>query len=121
VQEALTNSLKHAGPARASVRVRYGRDVLEVQVTDDGEAASDERPAAGNGSEPPSAATTPFRPAGSPVGDRQDRRSGHGLIGMRERVALFGGTLETGARPDGGYRVAARLPLDTEGPGPGSH
>jgi signal transduction histidine kinase len=121
VQEALTNSLKHAGPARASVRVRYGRDVLEVQVTDDGEAASDERPAAGNGSEPPSAAITPFRPAGSPVGDRQDRRSGHGLIGMRERVALFGGTLETGPRPDGGYRVAARLPLDTEGPGPGSH
>ena len=102
VQEALTNSLKHAGPARASVRVCYGREVLEVQVWDDG-----------NGSEPPSAAAVPLRPAGSPVGsDRQDRRSGHGLIGMRERVAMFGGTLEAGPRPGGGYRVAARLPLD---------
>jgi signal transduction histidine kinase len=85
VQEALTNSLKHAGPARASVRVRYGRDALEVQVTDDGLG-------------------------GLGVGD------GHGLIGMRERVALFDGVLETGPRPDGGYRVAARLPLDNGSP-----
>jgi signal transduction histidine kinase len=94
VQEALTNSLKHAGPARASVRVCYGREVLEVRVEDDG-----------NGS-------------GSAFGrqstdsDGQNRPSGHGLIGMRERVALFGGTLETGPRPGGGFRVAARLPLD---------
>jgi signal transduction histidine kinase len=103
VQEALTNSLKHAGPARARVQVRYGREALEVQVTDDG-----------NGSEPPSAAVGRLRPADSPVGDRQPHRSGNGLIGMRERVALFGGTLETGPRPEGGYRVAARLPLDGE-------
>jgi signal transduction histidine kinase len=107
VQEALTNSLKHAGPARAKVRVRYGREVLEVQVTDDGESL-----------EPPSAAAAPFRPADSPVdSDRRRRRSGNGLIGMRERVAMFGGTLEAGASPGGGYRVAARLPLDTGGIG----
>jgi signal transduction histidine kinase len=93
VQEALTNSLKHAGPARARVRVRYGREALEVQVTDDGRLES----AFGR------------RLSDS---DRQSRRSGHGLIGMRERVAIFGGTLEAGARPGGGYRVAARLPLD---------
>ena len=103
VQEALTNSLKHAGPARAKVRISYGREVLEVQVTDSGE-----------GLEPPSAAATPFRPADSPVdSDRRSRRSGNGLIGMRERVAMFGGTLEAGASPGGGYRVAARLPLDS--------
>jgi signal transduction histidine kinase len=68
---------------------------------------------AGKSMEPPSAAAGPFRPADSPVGDRQDRRSGNGLIGMRERVAMFGGTLEAGASPGGGYRVAARLPLDS--------
>jgi signal transduction histidine kinase len=102
VQEALTNSLKHAGPARAKVQIFYGREVLEVQVTNDGERL-----------EPASAAAGPLRPGAPPVGgaDRQGG-SGHGLIGMRERVALFGGTLEAGSRPGGGYRVAARLPLD---------
>ena len=90
VQEALTNSLKHAGPAQATVRVRYGTKALEVQVADDGRGA------------PPEAAD----PNGRAEGD------GHGLIGMRERVALFGGLLEVGARPGGGFLVAARLPLD---------
>jgi len=84
VQEALTNSLKHAGPARAGVRVCYGRETLEVQVWDDG-------------------------PGGQGV---SRNGGGHGLIGMRERVAMFGGTLEAGPRPGGGYRVPARLPLD---------
>jgi signal transduction histidine kinase len=101
VQEALTNSLKHAGPARAKVRICYGREVLEVQVTNDGERL-----------EPASAAAGPLRPAAPPVGPGRQGGSGHGLIGMRERVALFGGTLEAGSRPGGGYRVAARLPLD---------
>jgi signal transduction histidine kinase len=81
VQEALTNTLKHAGHARASVTVAYRPDALELDVTDDGRGGS-------NG-------------AGG----------GHGLVGMRERVALFDGSLETGARPEGGYRVHARLPL----------
>jgi signal transduction histidine kinase len=121
VQEALTNSLKHAGPARAEVRIRYGRDVLEVQVTDDGLGGRGAATAVSgsglvvvtlgrhgavrNGVESASGRR-------SIDSDRRDRRSGHGLIGMRERVALFGGTLEAGARPGGGYRVAARLPLD---------
>jgi signal transduction histidine kinase len=122
VQEALTNSLKHAGPARARVRVCYGREALEVQVTDDGRG---EPPAAGDSG----LVVVTVGPGGmlevpaangleSAFGqqlsdsDRQIRRSGHGLIGMRERVALFGGTLEAGAHPGGGYRVAARLPLD---------
>ena len=83
VQEALTNALKHAGPARAEVTVRYARDALELEVSDDG-------PGSGNGH----------------VG-------GHGLVGMRERIKVFGGDLQTGPRPEGGFAVRARLPLDT--------
>jgi signal transduction histidine kinase len=93
VQEALTNSLKHAGPANAEVVICYGREDLEVTVTDDGSESAFGR-----------------RPSDS---DRQLRRSGHGLVGMRERVALFGGELHTGPRPEGGFQVVARLPLDT--------
>lgn len=81
VQEALTNVLKHSGSAKASVIVRYERDAVRVEVTDDGRGTK----------------------ASSPPG-------GHGIVGMRERAALFGGTLETGARADGGFAVAARLP-----------
>jgi signal transduction histidine kinase len=87
VQEALTNSRKHAGPATARIRLCYGHETLELQVTDDARALGGRGPRAGSG-------------------------DGHGLIGMRERVALFGGDLEAGPEPGGGFRVAARLPLD---------
>jgi signal transduction histidine kinase len=80
VQEALTNTLKHAGPASARVTVRYLSDGVEVEVADSGAG-----PVA---SHPP----------------------GHGLVGMKERVALYGGSLETGASEQGGYRVLARIP-----------
>jgi signal transduction histidine kinase len=80
VQEALTNALKHAGPATARVVVRYRADALELEVGDTGQG--------GNGD-----------------------LVGLGLAGMRERVAMFGGQLESGAGPDGGYFVKARLPL----------
>jgi signal transduction histidine kinase len=83
VQEALTNVRKHAGGARASVRLSYARRGLEIDVRDDGD--------------------------GSPAGPRA---GGHGLIGMRERVAIFGGTLETGREDEGGFRVHAVLPLE---------
>ena len=83
VQEALTNVLKHAGGARASVRLSYARRALEIDVHDDGEAV-----------------------ASAP------RSGGHGLIGMRERVTLFGGTLEAGSADGGGFRVHAVLPLE---------
>jgi signal transduction histidine kinase len=86
VQEALTNVVKHAGPARAQVMIRYRDRDLMVEVTDDGRGAE---VVAGDGR------------AGT----------GHGLIGMRERVAAFGGDLEVGPRPGGGFGVAARLPL----------
>ena len=82
VQEALTNALKHAGDAHAAVHVRYSADALEVEVTDDGP---------GNGA----------NGAGS---------GGHGLVGMRERVALYGGRFEAGHDPSGGFVVRATLP-----------
>jgi signal transduction histidine kinase len=108
VQEALTNVLKHAGPgARTEVRLGGDRNGIVIEVVDDGK-----------GLEPPSAAAGPFRPADSPVDDRQDRRSGrsagHGIVGMRERVRLLGGTLEARPRPDGGFRVVAHLPTGGE-------
>jgi signal transduction histidine kinase len=84
VQEALTNVLKHAGPARVAVEVGYRADGLHLSVVNDGGTANQ----------------TP-----EPV------RSGQGLIGMRERVALFDGDLRTGPRLGGGYAVDARLPL----------
>jgi signal transduction histidine kinase len=87
VQEALTNVVKHAGPAQAQVVVvGYGDQEITMEITDDGRGAA---VLAGDGR------------AGS----------GHGLIGMRERVALFDGDLEAGPRSGGGFRVAARLPF----------
>jgi signal transduction histidine kinase len=86
VQEALTNVVKHAGPAQAQVTIGYRDRDVTVEVTDDG------------------------RGAAAPAGDGRGG-TGHGLVGMRERVAAFGGDLETGPRPGGGFRVAARLPL----------
>jgi signal transduction histidine kinase len=106
VQEALTNVLKHAGPgAHTEVRLGTDRSGIVIEVVDDGK-----------GSEPPSAAAGPLRPAESPVGDRQDRRSaaGHGIVGMRERALLLGGTLDARPRPGGGFRVVAHLPTGGE-------
>jgi signal transduction histidine kinase len=80
VQEALTNTLKHAGPAHAWVAVRYAGEDVEIEVANDGKSEND-----GGG--------------------------GHGLVGMRERVALCGGELESGPRPGGGYKISARLPV----------
>jgi signal transduction histidine kinase len=82
VQEALTNALKHAGEAKASVSIRYGSESLELEIADDGAGA-----------------TTPV-PSG-----------GHGLVGMRERVALYGGRLDAGRRPSGGFAVRVLLPI----------
>jgi signal transduction histidine kinase len=85
VQEALTNTLRHAGPARATVKVTYGDRAVEIEVFDDGRG-------------------------GSPNGHPES--SGQGLIGMRERVALLGGQFEAGHHPGVGFSVRAHLPLD---------
>jgi signal transduction histidine kinase len=81
VQEGLTNALKHARATRAEVVVHYGDGQIEVMVLDDGSGA-------GNGD-----------------------GGGHGLVGMRERVSVYGGELDAGPRPGGGFRLRARLPL----------
>jgi len=86
VQEALTNTLKHAQPARASVHVCYRAASLELEVVDDGTSSTQD----------------------------DGRGSGHGLIGMRERAAIYGGAFTAGPRPGGGYAVRARLPVGGE-------
>ena len=82
VQEALTNALKHAGDAHATVLVRYGADSLELEIVDDGPGAV---PAVAGG--------------------------GHGLVGMRERAALYGGRFQAGRHPGGGFAVRVLLPV----------
>ncbi|MGH2995207.1 MAG: sensor histidine kinase [Gaiellaceae bacterium] len=85
VQEALTNALKHARPARAHLTIRYGREALDLEITNDGRRAP-----------------------------RNGEGTGHGLVGMRERVALYGGEFEAGPQRAGGYAVRARLPVEAE-------
>jgi signal transduction histidine kinase len=82
VQEALTNALKYAGPAHAWVAVHWEPDALELEIANDG------------------------------LSDGDSSGGGHGLAGMRERVSLYGGVIESGPRDGGGYVVRARLPLE---------
>ncbi|MEV4631139.1 sensor histidine kinase [Micromonospora sp. NPDC049523] len=86
VQEALTNALKHAGTATAQVRLTFGVYWLVVEILDTGRGPS-----------------------------LDPNLAGHGLVGMRERVALYGGTLRTGPRPGGGFRVYAKVPMERLG------
>jgi len=89
VQEALTNVIKHAGPAHTDVHVEYRPRELRITVSDDGRPAD----------------TDPAR--GQPPGP-----GGRGLIGLRERIAIYRGELDAGPRPGGGWRVSARIPLE---------
>jgi signal transduction histidine kinase len=130
VQEALTNAIKHAGPVRARVLVHYRADRLCILVTNTGVTNTGGRP--GSPSEPSTLGNGHGRGHdGTPglVGVRvqADMASSHqelaggsgfGLFGMRERVALFGGSLHTGPEPDGGFRVAATLPIPRAGGSP---
>jgi signal transduction histidine kinase len=82
VQEGLTNSLKHANASRADVTVRYGPDTVQLEVRDDG------------------------------VGAGATDGLGHGLVGVRERVKIYGGEMNAGTAPEGGFVLCARLPLE---------
>jgi signal transduction histidine kinase len=88
VQEALTNTLRHAGATKATVEIRYLPRAVEIEVVDDGRGAGEARP-------------------GGDVG--------HGLAGMRERAELFDGAFEAGPRPEGGFAVRVRLPSEPAG------
>ncbi|MFD9483689.1 sensor histidine kinase [Streptomyces sp. NPDC059991] len=91
VQESLTNARKYAGEARAQVRLTYEPDGVAVEVSDDGTGACEGLVRAGTAS-----------------------GSGYGLVGMRERAALHGGTFEAGPLDEAGFRVAVRLPLTAD-------
>ena len=82
VQEGLTNALKHARASHADVTVRYRPDELEVEVLDDG------------------------------AGPATSESLGHGLVGIRERVKIYGGEMTTGTATEGGFILSARLPLE---------
>ena len=84
VQEALSNAARHAPGSRVRVEVRYGADRLSVVVADDGSGTATAAPS--------------------------EADSGHGLVGMRERVTMLGGALSVGQREDGGFAVMAELP-----------
>jgi signal transduction histidine kinase len=85
VQEALTNAIKHAGPARALVRVTFTTGALELEISDTGR--------------------------GPALADDDTDATGQGLVGMRERLVLYGGELQTGRARGGGFKVRARIPL----------
>jgi len=99
VQEALTNALRHGNRAKAEVTIRYADRSLRVEVLNTG----------------PSVLTGTAAPPGGQDADTGAGRgngTGHGLLGLRERVALYGGDLDARRRLGGGYRVRARIPLD---------
>ncbi|MDQ6899179.1 MAG: sensor histidine kinase [Candidatus Dormibacteraeota bacterium] len=87
VQEAVTNALRHSGAGRLEVRIDYASSSLTLAISDDGRGASP---------------------------DSLTASAGHGLVGMRERVEIFGGRLETATSPLGGFTVRALLPLDAQ-------
>jgi len=119
IQEALTNTLRHAGPARAAVTVDYGTSAIRVEVTDTGRGLTEHAADAAYtayvlGAPVPALAAAAREPGATPAG-----AAGHGLRGMRERAAAAGGTIEIGPGEmgpgrAGGFRVAATLPLDDQ-------
>ncbi len=116
IQEALTNTLRHAGPATAAVTVDYGEAALRVEVTDTGRGLTDSAAEAAYAAFFASAGSPVFVPGAfaNDLGGAPAGTVGHGLRGMRERAAAAGGTIDIGPRPAGGFRVAARLPLDDQ-------
>ncbi|WP_406201744.1 sensor histidine kinase [Kitasatospora sp. NBC_01560] len=132
IQEALTNALKHGDGAQAEVSVRYTERLLRIEVVNSGPSVLLERGGSGSGGGPAAegtgvgtagagagvgaagvgSAATRLRTAEAGRGTRQADGAGRGLIGLRERLAVYGGDLDARRRLGGGYRVRARIPLD---------
>jgi signal transduction histidine kinase len=120
IQEALTNTARHSGSTAARVRLSYAGSALQVEVNDDGRPAG--RPGGTDGETARSRAgevTGRGLAGGGQSGHRlgngsvstRSQGSGNGIAGMTERASALGGTLQAGPRPEGGFRVRARLPL----------
>jgi signal transduction histidine kinase len=109
VQEALTNTIKHASAATVRVRLAFSRDELEVEVVDDG------RGPAGPGG------PTHLSHVDGTIATAHVGGGGHGLVGMGDRVSLYGGDLHTGPAPGGGFVVRARIPIDAVAPRANAH
>ncbi|WP_239160824.1 sensor histidine kinase [Virgisporangium ochraceum] len=100
VQEALTNALKHGTGGRAEVTIRYAERTLRVEVLTSGPSVLTAGPPA------------PAGPTGNGSGNRSGDGAGRGLLGLRQRVAVYGGDLDARRRLGGGFRVRARIPVD---------
>ncbi|WP_371680217.1 sensor histidine kinase [Streptomyces sp. NBC_01276] len=103
IQEALTNALKHGDGVKAEVTVRYADSALRVEVLSGGPSVLTADAGADDGG---------ARAGGRPGGQPKAEGTGRGLLGLRERVAVYGGDLDARRRLGGGFRVRARLPLD---------
>jgi len=103
IQESLTNAIRHAGPATATVRLSYRNDTLLIEVTDTGRGVPGWRAGTAGTARADGGQAEPWHAA-----------SGHGLAGMRERAAAAGGTLSAGPGRDGGFEVMAVIPLGRE-------
>jgi signal transduction histidine kinase len=102
IQEALTNTIRHAGPATARVCVDHGEDELRLEITDTGR---------GPAADAEAAVAARLTAPNDPTAGNSLTGAGHGLRGMRERAVAAGGSIEMGRAPSGGFRVAARFPL----------
>ncbi|MCP3754528.1 histidine kinase [Streptomyces sp. TBY4] len=122
IQEALTNALKHGDGVKAEVTVRYADQALRVEVLNSGpsvlsgdragDRAGDRERIPGHAGKPAPASAGKPAPAASTAARPKADGAGHGLVGLRERVAVYGGDFDARRRLGGGYRVRARLPLE---------
>ncbi|MGX7675356.1 sensor histidine kinase [Plantactinospora sp. DSM 117369] len=114
VQEALTNALRHGDGEKAEVTIRYAHNYLRVEVLNSGPSvlSGGRSPGASSGGRSPGGQSTAERTGSGGSAPGGESGAGRGLLGLRQRVAVYGGDLDARRRLGGGYRVRARIPLD---------